>query len=116
METFIWDVQSGAANDLNYQTNRIELGDGLISVTGLGINNEKQIWDITVLGDRRTQQDPAAQALKFLRERKGYRPFLWVTPYGETLSFIVNDLKDTNLRGFAWRLTARFEQFHVPGQ
>lgn len=114
MDRFTWDVDAGADNEFDFQVSKMRFGNGYKQSVGSGINNEEQKWNISMFVDRRDPNSRGNQALKFLRERKGYIPFLWTNPYGETIIVKCDVLKDAHNGAAAFTMSAVFEQYFMP--
>ena len=76
VETFEWCPVPGAEVTYEYATVSAALGDGLEQSAELGLNNERQIWNLTFDGD-----EVRIKAITdFVRRHKGSLPFLWKPP------------------------------------
>lgn len=88
-----------------------QFGDGYEQRTEAGFNSFKEVWDLQFIG-----RDVAeAEAIDdFFQTHKGYLPFQWETPRGDTLNFICKSWTYALDRGNNVNINARFEQVFDP--
>lgn len=106
IKTFTWQVDVGSGAEFNHRTLVARFGDGYAQEVADGINNETQIWTVSMFGTR----SALAPALAFLREHKGYVPFVWTTPNGQQLFVKGKEIKMQSEGADTYTLTAKFEQ------
>lgn len=82
METFNWLINVGAEADVQQETLESQFGDGYSQALGVGINNQKQVWNVEVTGTYGGNHD-IADIRDFLDRHKGFRSFLWTPPGGK---------------------------------
>ena len=106
VDTFTWRPDKAAPGTFTQRARSAQFGNGYTQRAGDGINNETQSWDLTFTGKKAR----IAQILAFLRAQKGYKAFIWSTPFDGNLYFTCSSYKPTDQGGGAWVLTATFEQ------
>lgn len=107
-ERFTWRPNRSAPGTFQNAVRSAKFGNGYTQTAGDGINNETQSWDLTFTG----RKAKIAAILNFLRAQKGYKPFIWKTPFDGDLYFLCNTYQPTDQGGDMWSLTATFEQTH----
>ncbi|MDO7911332.1 phage tail protein [Pseudomonas sp. 22-AL-CL-001] len=107
-ERFTWKPNRSAPGTFQNAVRSANFGNGYRQVAGDGINNETQSWNLTFTGKKAR----IAAILAFLRAQRGYKPFIWKTPFDGDLYFTCNAYSPTDQGGDLWMLTATFEQTH----
>lgn len=105
-ETFTWRPDKSVPGTFTQRVRSASFGNGYTQRAADGINNETQSWDLTFTGTKAR----IAEILAFIRAQKGYKAFIWVTPFDGPLYFTCDSFKPTPMGGSAWSLTATFEQ------
>lgn len=94
-QVFSWLSDNKPKVDVKHDVATAQFGDGFKQTAGLGINNRRETWDLTFY--RNT--DIIKDIKNFLDDHKGYLPFEWETPYGDTILVSAKDYSvnlDTN--------------------
>jgi phage-related protein len=105
-DTFTWRPDKSAPGTFQDRVRSAQFGNGYKQRAADGINNETQSWNLTFTGEKAR----IAAILAFLRAQKGYKAFIWATPFDGPLYFTCDTFAPTDLGGKAWSLTATFEQ------
>jgi phage-related protein len=91
---------------------RAQFGDRAFAVREKeGINHNGQVWDL-VFTD--VPKSVAEEISNFIQGNKGTTPFTWVTPDGDTLSFVCSGVRLTGVDSRVFSLSMTFEQDFSP--
>ena len=111
IEIFTWCARINAAGEAKFSTRKVQFGDGYTQVSGNGINNRTQSWDLTFTGNE--TMIGAIQA--FLDRHGGVRSFQWKPPLQAVGLYRSSDsYKPVALGAGLYDLTVTFEQAFKP--
>jgi phage-related protein len=107
MAEFTWIPNQGASMRPKFAVNKAVFGDGYSQRVADGINNVKQVWDLSFTLRPRADIDAIDT---FLSTHEGVSSFEWETPKGETLRFICETYATSYNHDGDCSATATFEQ------
>lgn len=106
METFNWDVASGADEKAKPLVNVVELGDGYKERQPRGINNDLRTYSVTLT----VPIDDAPPIDSFLTRHGAVKAFLWKEPNRNRLISVVCSSWSSKVMRAAKTITATFEE------
>ncbi|MDF7648104.1 phage tail protein [Erwiniaceae bacterium L1_54_3] len=110
IEVFTWCARINASGEVKFSTRSVQFGDGYKQVSGNGINNRTQSWDLTFTGN-----EAMISAIKqFLDNHQGTRAFQWKPPLEPIGLYRCDDYKPVALGAGLYDFTATFEQAFKP--
>ncbi|MAO57796.1 MAG: phage tail protein [Alcanivorax sp.] len=86
VQTWVWPVRLTSTGAVEQQVQEARFGDGYVQRSEVGINNERQQWEIQVTG----REELVREVRAFLRAHRGARSFLWTPPLEEEPSFFTS--------------------------
>lgn len=110
IQTFTYPARVNASGDTQFKVRKIQFGDGYTQVSGDGINNVSQSWNLSFLGDNTY----ILEIIQFLSTHQGVKSFQWTPPLGKMGLYRCDSYKHAALGGDRYSLTATFEQAHHP--
>ena len=113
-DVFTWKVLATASGEGEFAVNEARFGDGYSQAVAQGINNEKQTWNVTFHGRKRTGVFGILDPLNFLRARKGSISFFWTPPLGVQGYYRCKRYSIRDEGGGHFTVSATFEQNWQP--
>lgn len=110
MEKFVWRVTTDSSGGGDFKVSSSEFGDGYTQDAALGLNNDRQEWNVTYFG-------PTASVdtvLAFVRAHRGATPFLWKPPRGVEGAYVCSSYRIADHGGHQQSLSLSFKQVFRP--
>lgn len=111
MDKFIWRVTTDTSGGGDFKVSSTEFGDGYTQDAALGLNNERQEWNVTYFSPHMSDIDAV---LAFVRARRGATPFLWTPPRGVEGTYLANSYRISDHGGARQSITMTFKQVFRP--
>jgi phage-related protein len=105
-QTFTWRVHADASGSGTFGVNTAQFGDGYSQRVQKGINNESQLWSVTVAGFK----PEVMPVLNFIRAHEGAVAFYWTPPLGERGLYVCGTYTPRDQGGGLYTLTMEFMQ------
>lgn len=105
-----WCARVGASSEVNYRLRKAQFGDGYQQVSGDGINNQSESWDIEFTGELIYISDIS----DWFDARSGQKSFFWKNPFGKTKLYRCEGYRTTALGNERFSLTCKFIEAFAP--
>lgn len=109
-QIFTWRSTSEVQGTSTFKVLSAQFGDGYKQAVGDGLNNESGSWQLQFVGGK----EYIAAIRDFLKQHKGFRPFEWQPPFGDSSLYEVNEYTITPQGGTLYMLHATFQQRFAP--
>jgi len=109
-DTFTWPVTSDVSGGGEFIVNSTKFGDGYEQSEPQGLNNDRQKWTVTFVGN----VEECQEVIAFIRSKQGAESFFWKPPLGVTGYYKCKSYKPTNQGGLLYTLALDFEQSYFP--
>lgn len=111
-DTFTWPVHASAAGGSDFNLAQVDFGDGYSQVAALGLNPEKNKWDVTISGFR-DDLIGVGKPLTFIRDHIG-QSFYWTPPLGDEGYYICKGVRPKDEGSGYFTLNMTFEETFAP--
>lgn len=111
-DTFTWRVHATASGGGDLNVAKAQFGDGYAQIAVIGLNPDRQKWDVTVSGFR-DDLVGSGKPLDFIKEHAG-QSFFWTPPLGEEGLYVCNAYRPQDQGGGYFTLALTFEETFAP--
>lgn len=110
IEIFTWSPRVSPTQTVKFRTRKAEFGGGYTQVSGDGLNNRSQEWDLNFVGT----EEYIRSIKEFLDRHAGTKSFQWTPPLEDAGLFRCEQYKPVPMGGGNYSLSATFIQGFKP--